>query len=161
MKTLIQLLSFTVVVFLLPVVFRLYDSLHNIAPLDNESDAPIVVEVSVVRWEPATSRDVVHVIPRGVVPHFWIVNLHVERLERGTVSYDELNLVVHSPSMSGVNEVGDRFRFGLRVVDPSNASPHGSPRVMTRDGKVPFSIATPSYELVWAETADARPAFID
>jgi hypothetical protein len=129
------------------------------APVQPRDLEAIVVEADVKNWEPifpdrpidATKLDrQINVVKGGRViigQHNWIVRFKVAGVANGAFDPDEVHMLIHSPSQSGVRAPGQRFvlRLSRRSGKPEVIA--SSSRSLSR-GLSCFSFSEPVYELI-------------
>jgi hypothetical protein len=129
------------------------------APVQPRDPEAIVVEADVKDWEPiypdgpidATKPDrQINVVKGGRViidKHNWIVRLKVARVVNGVFDPDEVHMLIHSPSQSGVSAPGQTFVLRLsRLSEPPKVIASSSRSLSS--GLSCFSFSEPVYELV-------------
>jgi hypothetical protein len=128
-------------------------------PGQSRDSAAIVVEADVKNWEPiipdgrvdATKPDRrINVVRRAVVIGVdnFIVRFNVVKVVNGVFDFDEVHMLIHSPSQSGVRDADQKFVLTLsrrseqpEVIASSNRRSQGLSY---------FTFAEPLYELVSA-----------
>jgi len=129
----------------------------RIQPRDS---AAIVVEADVKNWEPiipdgqidATKRDRRINVVRGVVVigvDNFVVRFKVVKVVNGVFDFDEVHMLIHSPSQSGVIDAGQRFVLTLSRRSEQPKVIASSNRRLSQ-GVSYFTFAEPLYELVSA-----------
>jgi hypothetical protein len=127
-------------------------------PIGPRDSAAIVLEADVKNWEPIwpdgpidpTSPDrQINVVDDMVVigVHNWIVRFKVAKVVNGVFDSDEVHMLIHSPTLFGINSTGQRFVLCLRRRSER-------PKVMASsserlsEGLSCFTFAESLYELV-------------
>jgi hypothetical protein len=129
------------------------------APVQPRDSEDIVVVADVKDWEPiypdgpidATKPDrQINVVRVGMViigQHNFIVRFKVARVSYGRFDSGTVNMLIHSPSQSGVRAPGQRFVLHLRRCSEKPKVIASSSRDLSR-GLACFSFSEPVYELI-------------
>ena len=129
------------------------------APVQPRNSEAIVVKANVKDWEPiypdgpidATNPDrQINVVKGGSViigQHNFIVRFAVTGVVNGRFDSQNVNMLVHSPSQSGVRAPGQRFVLRLRRCSEKPKVIASSSRNLSR-GLSYFSFSEPIYDLI-------------
>lgn len=129
------------------------------APVQPRDSEAIVAEADVKDWEPiypngpidVTKPDrQVNVVKGGGVIiglHDWIVRFKVARVVKGRFDSQNVNMLIHSPSQSGVRAPGQRFVLRLRRCSEKPKVIAAFSRNLS-EGLSYFSFSDPVYELI-------------
>jgi hypothetical protein len=128
----------------------------RVQPRDSEA---IVVEADVKDWEPifpdgpidpTKPERRINIVKGGSIligQHDWIVRFKVAGVVYGVFDPDEVHMLIHSPSQSGVRVPGQRFVLRLRRCSEKPRVIAPSSRNLSR-GLSYFRFSEPVYELI-------------